>query len=196
MKPEFVCGAVKSDLTNTEVTEFKSSKIPEVYFVPWRDTYEVINQGDRGICVSVSITDVILFLQHYKKAKQIYSRDILYNKRKNKNVDGMSIREGFEIAKNEKLISKYARLVNIDSIKMCIATQSPVVICLPVCNYEKNFWDGSNKIIGFHAVPLTGYTKRGFQIKNSWGTGYGDKGYSELPYKDFSKVIEAWCAFM
>ena len=31
---------------------------------------------------------------------------------------------------------------------------------------------------GGHAVALVGYTRTGFIVRNSWGTGWGDKGYA------------------
>jgi hypothetical protein len=31
---------------------------------------------------------------------------------------------------------------------------------------------------GGHAVALVGYTTTGFIVRNSWGTGWGDKGYA------------------
>ena len=39
---------------------------------------------------------------------------------------------------------------------------------------------------------IVGYNKEGFIIRNSWGTSYGNNGYSILKYKDFNKVIECW----
>jgi len=33
-------------------------------------------------------------------------------------------------------------------------------------------------VIGGHAVSLVGYTKKGFIVRNSWGTEWGDGGYA------------------
>jgi C1A family cysteine protease len=55
----------------------------------------------------------------------------------------------------------------------------------------------SQKVTGGHAVVIVGYddsyqitnksnkktTKGAFKIRNSWGTGWGDKGYGWLPYE-------------
>ena len=37
---------------------------------------------------------------------------------------------------------------------------------------------------GGHCVALVGYRKDSFIVRNSWGTGWGDKGfaYASLPY--------------
>ncbi len=42
----------------------------------------------------------------------------------------------------------------------------------------------SEKLLGGHAVVLAGYddTKNTFLVRNSWGTGWGQAGYFELPY--------------
>lgn len=38
---------------------------------------------------------------------------------------------------------------------------------------------------GGHAVAIVGYTKDGFIIQNSWGTGWGYNGFALLPYEDW-----------
>lgn len=40
---------------------------------------------------------------------------------------------------------------------------------------------------GGHAVTIVGYTDRGFLIKNSWGTSWGDQGYALISY-DYHKL--------
>ena len=44
---------------------------------------------------------------------------------------------------------------------------------------------GTSKIIGGHAVCFVGYddAKQQFKFKNSWGLGWGDRGYGYLPYQ-------------
>ena len=43
----------------------------------------------------------------------------------------------------------------------------------------------SEKLLGGHAVLLVGYdnTNQRFIVKNSWGQGWGDRGYFYMPYK-------------
>src|SRR5207249_6396066 len=40
------------------------------------------------------------------------------------------------------------------------------------------------KVLGGHAVLAVGYddAKRRFLVRNSWGTGWGTKGYFTMPY--------------
>ncbi len=42
----------------------------------------------------------------------------------------------------------------------------------------------NGQIIGGHAILIVGYdnNKKLFKFKNSWGTGWGDRGYGYLPY--------------
>lgn len=42
----------------------------------------------------------------------------------------------------------------------------------------------SEKVVGGHAVVLVGYddVEDRFRVRNSWGTGWGQNGYFEMPY--------------
>jgi C1A family cysteine protease len=42
----------------------------------------------------------------------------------------------------------------------------------------------SDKVVGGHAVVLVGYNDAvdRFRVRNSWGTGWGQQGYFEMPY--------------
>jgi C1A family cysteine protease len=42
----------------------------------------------------------------------------------------------------------------------------------------------ADQIVGGHAVVLVGYNDAvdRFRVRNSWGTGWGQQGYFELPY--------------
>jgi Papain family cysteine protease len=46
-----------------------------------------------------------------------------------------------------------------------------------------------------HAVAIVGYTEQGFIIQNSWGTGWGNKGFALLPYEDYMlHATDVWVA--
>jgi hypothetical protein len=46
-----------------------------------------------------------------------------------------------------------------------------------------------------HAVALVGYTRQGFIVQNSWGKGWGAKGFALLPYEDYLlHVTDVWVA--
>lgn|SRR5215212_101189 len=92
----------------------------------------------------------------------------------------------------------YRRLNNrdINQIKGCVAQGFPFVFgfavfqsfmsrqvattgMMPMPNLSKE------NMIGGHAVLGVGYddSKQVFIVRNSWGTGWGDKGYFYMPYK-------------
>lgn len=59
---------------------------------------------------------------------------------------------------------------------------------LPVIQRKGHASDG-------HAVAIVGYTRKGFIIQNSWGPGWGAKGFALLPYEDFlMHATDVWAA--
>ena len=51
------------------------------------------------------------------------------------------------------------------------------------------------KADGGHAIALVGYTSQGFVVQNSWGPGWGKKGFALLPYEDFMiHATDVWVA--
>ncbi len=51
--------------------------------------------------------------------------------------------------------------------------------------------------VGGHAFALVGFTREGFVIQNSWGPGWGVKGFAILPYTDWvERGSDAWVAVM
>ena len=50
---------------------------------------------------------------------------------------------------------------------------------------------------GGHAFALVGYLPEGFIVQNSWGTGWGYKGFAVLPYEDWVRHgTDAWVAVL
>lgn len=87
-------------------------------------------------------------------------------------------------------IAAYARATTIEGVKQALVDSGPCLITFPVYNYTKRFWMPSSptqRMIGGHAVTLVGYTEKGFLVQNSWGTSWGDKGYTLYGYEDFGR---------
>lgn len=99
----------------------------------------------------------------------------------------------YEQAKN-RLISSYYRISGLNEMLACLAEGYPFVFGFTV--YESffskevqktgiaNFPEKEERAFGGHAVMAVGYnqiTKR-FNIRNSWGTKWGNKGYFTLPF--------------
>ncbi|MDD5492751.1 MAG: C1 family peptidase [bacterium] len=96
----------------------------------------------------------------------------------------------------------YARVLNLQELKMSLAQKGPVVIGVEVFN---GMMDAKNGVVplpnrresslGGHAICPVGYDdkKALVKFKNSWSTGWGDEGYGYLPYAYIEKyMMDAW----
>src|SRR6266702_898905 len=83
---------------------------------------------------------------------------------------------------------------SLAQMKGCLAAGSPIVIGFTVYeSFESSavaqtgdapMPGPGEQVLGGHAVLVVGYddaTSR-FRLRNSWGTGWGKKGYFTLPY--------------
>lgn len=92
-------------------------------------------------------------------------------------------------AANHK-IAGYAKVETIDGLKEALIDNGVCFATFNVYNSGSKFWIQSNpkqEIRGRHAVSIVGYGRTGFIIRNSWGTRWGNKGYTLYPYKDWGK---------
>ena len=100
----------------------------------------------------------------------------------------------FNDAKKYKAVT-YQRLIqDLNTMKGCLAEGFPFVFGITV--YESMMTPEvaktgiipmpttQEKVMGGHAILAVGYddSKRTFKFRNSWGTGWGDKGYAYIPY--------------
>ena len=97
------------------------------------------------------------------------------------------------------------RNANIDELKKYLATGDTIVFAIPVySNFmyapnDPNYVVGTKKkgrYFGGHAIQCVGYndTLQAFKIINSWGTGWGYKGYTNVSYDFIQQYAwEAWC---
>jgi hypothetical protein len=95
--------------------------------------------------------------------------------------------------------------VVIESVCQSLVNKHPVIIGMDVIESFANidsdgFFDSSNggqESLGGHAMTVVGYddNKHGgcFTVVNSWGSGWGEKGYLYITYEDFYKYT--WYAF-
>ena len=55
----------------------------------------------------------------------------------------------------------------------------------------------NDQVTGGHAFALVGYNAEGFVVQNSWGPGWGYKGFAVMSYADWVKHgVDAWVAVM
>ncbi|MDB5097706.1 MAG: peptidase [Cyanobacteria bacterium RYN_339] len=86
-------------------------------------------------------------------------------------------------------------LTNFDDVKAALAAGQPVAFGFTVYESFQNIGDdgvmpmpaSGEGVLGGHAVLAVGYddTKKLLTVRNSWGSGWGDKGYFYMPY-DFA----------
>ena len=97
-------------------------------------------------------------------------------------------------------IGNYWRVNNLNELKVALQS-GPVVIGIP-CFAEIFHADdigyipypaNPDEIYGGHAVCVVGYNEKLFYFKNSWGRGWGSKGYGSVPYKYIDDFLwDAW----
>ncbi|HVJ44701.1 MAG TPA: C1 family peptidase [Dongiaceae bacterium] len=91
-------------------------------------------------------------------------------------------------------ITSYSRVIGINALRACLAAGFPVVFGFTVYDgFESdavartgklNMPKPTERALGGHAVLAVGYddgTKR-VKVRNSWGAGWGLKGYFTMPY--------------
>ncbi len=86
----------------------------------------------------------------------------------------------------------------IQAVKKSLSEKKPVIIgmiCPPSFNNAKDVWVPKEEPLnsyGGHAMCVVGYdnAKEAFEIQNSWGTGWGNKGYIWVKYDDFANFVK------
>lgn len=182
----------------THMTEF-----PKTYsyrkFLPG-----VLNQGSESICVPCSISAYLNWRENLstgsKKDNKINYHEI-YNIRTNAG-EGMTFKEAFRYLRHHGVSSKdgnltikeYALVKSIEALRGAIVMNGPCVGALPVYSDRPEFWNRlpGDGFYGYHAISIVGYNQDGFIIRNSWGTGFANGGYTTLKYEEFTKLLEVW----
>ena len=95
----------------------------------------------------------------------------------------------------KRQITSYHRIVTLDDMRTCLADEFPFVFGFTVYEgFESEevartgivqIPQPTERSLGGHAVLAVGYddTQRRFIVRNSWGTGWGQKGYFTIPYE-------------
>lgn len=155
---------------------------------------DVINQGVDGSCVSQCLYEMVRYSQerwsHSRRCP--ISREWVYDRRRNKGVQGMTPREGMEILRTSGLVSLYARIPSFMEVRAALIGCGPILTALPVYDATDQFWRGVDAPVGYHAVTVTAFDPDGFTFKNTWGADWGSYGYGYIPIDDFDKIVESW----
>lgn len=185
-------GLCKSDMSGVPVfSQVSCNRLPEKYDISSK-TRPVIDQGSQNICASICVGDAVTWNARQKGNNITIHTDYFFKKRKDKSVDGMTIKEALEIASKDFGIKKWGKIQDKDFLKHAIIANGPVILGMPYYGGEPYFWRNTGSLIGYHAVVATGYDKDGIIIKNSWGWGFGNQGFVTIPYSDWNSVIEVW----
>lgn len=85
----------------------------------------------------------------------------------------------------------------IYKVKKSLSQDCPVLICMHLLeSFTKatDVWEPKGEKFGYHAMCVIGYddNKAGgaFQIMNSWGEYWGDRGFIWVKYSDFTKYVD------
>ena len=204
-------GFIPSKMDGTEVKfkEIKDFEIPEEYsykkYLP-----DVINQGNKPICVPCSLSAYINWSINTDTGENKVDNEVdlneIYDSRTTDGNDGMTFKDALKFLKHEgvetkdgvETIDRYAMVGAVITLKQALILNGPCVGALPVYNsYSYDFWNkmAGDNLEGGHAVSIVGYNKEGFIIRNSWGKGYGDNGYSLMSYDDFGAFMEIWTIY-
>lgn len=164
----------------------------------------VLNQGAESICVPCSVSAFLNWRENLKtgskKDNKVNYHEI-YNIRTNYG-EGMTFKEAFHYLRHHGVssragilkIKEYALIRNFLDLQSALVMNGPCVGALPVYSDRPEFWNRfpGDKFYGNHAISIVGYNAEGFIIRNSWGTGFANKGYTILKYEDFNKLLEVW----
>ena len=91
-------------------------------------------------------------------------------------------------------INLYGKINDILALKYAIVMNGPCCGALPVYSNDKEFWKKKygDTLLGGHAISIIGYDEGGFFIRNSWGSSFGDDGYTYIKNEDMDIMIEMW----
>lgn len=182
----------------------KSMNLPKKYtYRPFLSP--VTNQGNDPYCIPHSLGCWLNWRENTKTGARndyhIKYSDIYYSKT-TKTGEGMTYQDAFDFLKKKGVRSDKGKL-KISTVgyipsemflKAALLANGPCFGALPVYDTESpEFWKkNGGKNQGWHAITIVGWDEKGYIIRNSWGVGFGDKGYVTLPYSDVYNFKELW----
>jgi len=187
--------------------------------------FPIKNQGTQGTCSAQTAACIKEYQEKLDIGlSEPFSPQFIYNLRSNQHSSGMIPRDTMNILskvgiikesqypynstnkitaalKKEAanfVISGYAQIGTVDSLKKALFANGPCYIGFPVFNANKmEFWkqDFPNQpALGGHAVTVVGYTENSFIIRNSWSEQWGEGGYTFYKFEDWGRHWECWTA--
>jgi hypothetical protein len=98
-------------------------------------------------------------------------------------------------ASNNRIVT-YIELYTIDQIKSCLTNFGPCIININVYNNSPTFWikNKNDTSLGVHTLNIVGYDENSFILRNSWGSTWAKNGYTNLPFDDYSFILNTYSA--
>ncbi|MCX5788889.1 MAG: C1 family peptidase [Elusimicrobia bacterium] len=95
-------------------------------------------------------------------------------------------------SKTEKISDWGSVEFTVDAMKKAVSQYGPIPSSMMVFEDFKHYKSGvytltpGSKFLGGHAILIVGFddTDQSFLVKNSWTTGWGDKGYFKMGYSE------------
>jgi hypothetical protein len=165
------------------------------------ETGSVLDQGDTPMCVGFSwrqfLSSAPLMTTDGPTAPAIYHEAQLNDEWDGENYEGSSVRGGAKALTSDGRLKSYVWAANAADVRDFLITTGTVVMGT---NWYRGMFtpkDGvlhvSGAVDGGHAYLLCGYdapTNR-FQMINSWGAEWGQKGKAWIRFTDLDKLIRA-----
>ena len=111
-------------------------------------------------------------------------------------------KKGFSSNAKKFRIKTYARILNLNELRLSLANKGPCVIGVQVFKGMMKTKTGlvpmpkkNEGVLGGHAICPVGYDdkKKLVRFKNSWSDKWGQKGYGFLPYTYIERyMMDAW----
>lgn len=97
--------------------------------------------------------------------------------------------------KCEYKIGEWASTTDKATIQNALQNNGLVYVGFAVYNdfmsYNGGYYEyKTGSLRGYHAVAIVGYDEQGFKVKNSWGTGWGEKGYFRIKYSQMDNSVQ------
>lgn len=199
-----VLGCIPSKMDGSEKVFSTSERqqLPESYSYK-ENMSPILDQGAAQICVPCTVSAYLNWKENLKDGStkdndvKLYE---IYRSRTNRG-DGMTFKEALKFLHKTGVnsdagvlkINSYGRVMSSFMLKAAIVMNGPCFGALPVYSDYCDFWNNRyGELQGYHAIAIVGYNDNGFIIRNSWGKGFCEKGYTVIPYDDFNKLIEIW----
>lgn len=85
-------------------------------------------------------------------------------------------------------------LRSVESIKSAVVNNGPCAIAFTAYNTGSRPWrqNGGENSQGMHCMCIVGYTPKSFILRNSWGKGWAENGYTTMDFSEWAPKFETW----